>query len=184
MIPFVRNLAEYCGFSNEENKLTSLLHIKQDTNNITVGELTGVFKKVLNEQTFGDLEKSDLNVKELIYSEATRIAGLQDVGADLEKKVVLSIAIRLIAEEFVILSIADDAWVAEISSNQTAKLISRYKEVFASDGAQQANIKLLEQVNLMTPENIHLNSFMFEPILDMSAEHLARLHTDVSQLGN
>ena len=138
----------------------------------------------MNEQSFGDLEESDQNVKEWICSEATRIAGLEDVGADLEKKVVLSIAIRLIAEEFVISSIADDAWVAEISSNQTAKLISRFKEVFASDMAQQANIKLLEQVNLMTPENIHLNSFMFEPILDMSAEHLARLHTDISQLGN
>jgi len=39
----------------------------------------------------------------------------------------------------------------------------------------------MDRVNLMTPENIHLNSFMYEPILDMSAEHLARLHNDLTE---
>ena len=41
------------------------------------------------------------------------------------------------------------------------------------------SIALIEQVNLMTPENIHLNSFMYEPILDMAPEHLKRLYVDV-----
>jgi len=34
----------------------------------------------------------------------------------------------------------------------------------------------------MTPENIHLNSFMYEPILDMSNEYLKQLYSDVSRL--
>jgi len=34
----------------------------------------------------------------------------------------------------------------------------------------------------MTPENIHLNSFMYEPILDMSAQHLYQLYTKVEAL--
>jgi hypothetical protein len=34
----------------------------------------------------------------------------------------------------------------------------------------------------MTPENIHLNSFMYEPIVDMSDESLRKLYTDVSAL--
>ena len=37
----------------------------------------------------------------------------------------------------------------------------------------------MERVNLMTPENIHLNSFMYEPILDMSADHLVNLYNDI-----
>jgi hypothetical protein len=36
----------------------------------------------------------------------------------------------------------------------------------------------------MTPENIHLNSFMYEPILDMSAQHLYQLYTKVELCGN
>ena len=31
----------------------------------------------------------------------------------------------------------------------------------------------------MTPENIHLNSFMYEPIVDMSNDHLKRLYERV-----
>jgi len=34
----------------------------------------------------------------------------------------------------------------------------------------------------MTPENIHINSFMYEPILDMSNEHLKQLYKNVSSL--
>ena len=48
-----------------------------------------------------------------------------------------------------------------------------------SMATEQENIKLLERVNLMTPENIHLNSFMYEPILDMSDEHLKNLYSEV-----
>ena len=35
---------------------------------------------------------------------------------------------------------------------------------------------------LMTPENIHLNAFMYEPILDMSDEHLKKLYGEISGL--
>lgn len=34
----------------------------------------------------------------------------------------------------------------------------------------------------MTPENIHLNSFMYEPILDMANEHLKELYRKISNL--
>lgn len=43
-------------------------------------------------------------------------------------------------------------------------------------------IMVLSQVNLMTPENIHLNSFMYEPILDMSALHLYDLYGKIKAL--
>ena len=44
-------------------------------------------------------------------------------------------------------------------------------------------IRAIDGVVLMTPENIHVNSFMYEPILDMSDEHLVRLLEDVDALG-
>ncbi|WP_221898632.1 hypothetical protein [Bathymodiolus japonicus methanotrophic gill symbiont] len=44
------------------------------------------------------------------------------------------------------------------------------------------DIKIIEQVNLMAPENIHINSFMFEPLLDMSGEHLSRLYEKIERL--
>ena len=34
----------------------------------------------------------------------------------------------------------------------------------------------------MTPENIHLNSFMYEPIMDMDISELIRLYHQVKEL--
>jgi hypothetical protein len=34
----------------------------------------------------------------------------------------------------------------------------------------------------MTPENIHVNSFMYEPIVDMSDDNLRKLCVDVTNL--
>lgn len=34
----------------------------------------------------------------------------------------------------------------------------------------------------MTPENIHLNSFMYEPLIDMSVRYLINLYNDCKAL--
>ena len=72
--------------------------------------------------------------------------------------------------------INDAAWLADIDTNQTPFLLKRYKTDFP---AELANIAIIQRVLLMTPENIHLNSFMYEPILDMSDQHLRRLYSEV-----
>ena len=41
---------------------------------------------------------------------------------------------------------------------------------------------ILDRVTMMTSENIHLNNFMFEPIIDMSSENLKRLYKEVKSL--
>ena len=35
---------------------------------------------------------------------------------------------------------------------------------------------------MITPENIHINSFMYEPLLDMSCEHLKTLYIELKTL--
>ena len=75
--------------------------------------------------------------------------------------------------------IADPAFAASITNNQTYELVKRFRQQFATDGSA---ISVLERVSLMTPENIHLNSFMYEPLIDMSDEHLSRLCQDVVNL--
>jgi len=72
----------------------------------------------------------------------------------LENKIVLSIAIRLIAEDYMIFKISDTDAISEIGSFQTRKLYELFKE----ENNNNPIISTLEQVNLMTPENIHMNS--------------------------
>lgn len=172
-IPFLRNLAEFSGDDASFNRLTSLLHVKADTGTITVGDLEGLIKGILKDQTALSLNNPSGKVIGLIRQVASTIAGNATNNHALENKVVLSIAIRLRAEELMIGRISDAAFVAGITSNQTIKLIKRFKADFPNE---KEAIQLFEQVNLMTPENIHLNSFMYEPILDMAADHLKKLY--------
>ena len=86
---------------------------------------------------------------------------------------------RIAAEKFMVEKINDAEFVASIESNQTPKLFTKFKELFSDDINQ---IETIQRVILMTPESIHLNSFMYEPILDMSDEHLKMLYSDIKGL--
>lgn len=178
-IPFVRNIAEYSGFTANFIKLTSLLHIKDDTQNITVADLETIFKQVLIDKATLVLSNHVKKVIDLIFETADKILADMAEVIELENKVALAMAIRLKAELFMITKIADAVFWKAITKNQTQVLYKKFVEKFPGE---TESIKLLEDVNLMTPENIHLNSFMYEPILDMSNDHLKQLYAAVSKL--
>jgi hypothetical protein len=180
LIPFVRNLTEYTsGDSNNSHyeTLTELLHIKTNTTNITHQDLTTIFGNIVPLITpIQDARK----VIDTVYICADKIAQeTVHTEVNLEKKIVLSIATRLKAEEFMIGKINDPTKVNEITGNQTIKLFEIFKSTFSNE---QTNIESLDKVNLMTAENIHLNSFMYEPLLDMSDSHLKSLYLEIKNL--
>ncbi|WP_110643458.1 hypothetical protein [Salinicola sp. CPA57] len=178
-IPFVRNLAEYCGHDNDYQVLTSLLHIKKGTGTITLDDLCQIYKKILTGKTELILSPPDRPVIDVILQEADSISVEDGEHVELEKKIVLSIAIRLLAERHMISRINNQAWVDGITKNQTIELLNEYAR---AEAGTLEEIEKLDQVNLMTPENIHLNSFMYEPILDMGSSHLKALYFDMKAL--
>jgi len=178
-IPFVRNLAEYCGLDAEFLKLTSLLHIKTDTDALTLDELCTIYKKLLADKQQLALNPPGKLVINVINEEAESVFNQEEEAVELEGKIVLSIAIRLLAERHMIRTINDAAYVASITETQTIKLLQEYKKL---NLGRPEDVLVLEQVNLMTPENIHLNSFMYEPILDLGIAHLKTLYSEVKLL--
>lgn len=177
-IPFIRNLVEYTRGDADPDfvKLTSLLHWKSDSPTITVKDLDVIYNK-----TFGMMNYSANQLKLVadLISEQAGVCVTAGDGINFENKIVLSIAIRLCAEKFMVAKIADAVFVNGITANQSQALLSEFTKRFAPEAE---NIQVLHRVVLMTPENIHLNSFMYEPILDMSDEHLRKLYRDVSSL--
>ena len=111
----------------------------------------------------------------------------------LENKIILAIAIRLRAEEFMKTQIQNSqttfTWkngsgsqtdfltYINTKGNQTRELFNGFKQI-----GHNEEIRKLESVNIMTPENIHLNSFMYEPLLDMDIIELQKLYNDIKQL--
>ena len=171
-IPFIRNIVEYTKGDKDQDfvKLTSLLHWKNDSASFTVGNLDTIFNSVFGGA--GSSVDSGKLVIDLIKQKAGECLHVGE-GVNFENKIVLSIAIRIAAEQFMVKKINDANFVSSIDTNQTFKLFAKFKKLFSGDTDA---IEVLQRVILMTPESIHLNSFMYEPILDMSDEHLKRLY--------
>lgn len=53
-----------------------------------------------------------------------------------------------------------------------------YKNLYPTSSC----LSVMNRINLMTPENIHINAFMYEPLIDMSIQHLVNLYKEVSDL--
>lgn len=170
-IPFLRNLAEYMKGKDDPiySDLTALLHWKNNSPAITEGRLDDIYNELFG-TSLASADPAKL-VVDSIFEEANECLAIED-STHFENKIVLSIAIRLCAERHMIRKINDPGFVTGIESNQSPKLLKKFKEISADTTA----VKSMEQVLLMTPENIHLNSFMYEPIIDMSDGHLKLLY--------
>lgn len=179
-IPFTRNLIEYTKGEEDADylKLTCLLHWKKDTDNITVGDYFDIYNRLFGTTHIGGKK----SVKELLHEQAHAISNEKNhAGLNLEDKVLLSMATRMRAEEFLILKIraqGEDKNYWCDSKKQFGTLIKEYAKLEPSSPA----LRILEKVSITVSSNIHLNSFMYEPILDLTIDHLIRLYKEVDGL--
>jgi ABC-type lipoprotein export system ATPase subunit len=178
-IPFIRNLIEFTKGDDDPRfiKLTSLLHWKLDSAAITEAQLDEIYKEMFT--AAGKSADGTRSMIDIIHEQAKLCLAAVGTGINFENKIVLSIAIRIGAEQFMVKKINDPVFLASIQSNQTQELLTKFKQLFGGDPKTAG---VLDCVLLMTPENIHLNSFMYEPIVDMSDEHLRKLYREVLAL--
>lgn len=199
LIPFLRNMIEYgtdlgiskkYKFNSDYEFLTSLLHVKYNTDEINLKMLKVLYDKYFGISKFKVEDDDSIKISEILIKTADEI---KDNDIDLENKIVLAIAIRYNAENFMINEIAKSDEIIEYKNkeinnkkileevknlkNQTRELYNFYKQI-----GDEEKLKILEEVNIMTPENIHLNSFMYEPIQDMDIYELLALYRKVKKL--
>ena len=200
LLPFVRNLIEFGvdrNISNTESDylfLTSLLHEKDDSMGITFGDIEPLFQQYAGVNQFGESVEKSATVLSKLSSVCDNIT---TEDTKLENKIVLSIGIRHEAEKYMFQQIGNYTgqlrWTknkqdnvggstefigfVHESNNQTRQQFNGFRQ-FGND----EEIKILNEVNIMTPEHIHINSFMYEPILDMDIVELHRLYQTVRNL--
>lgn len=181
-IPFIRNLIEYtCGDGAPNYKiLTALLHIKPETKEINFYRLQNIFNNELKldkQLTFANGRETE-SVYKKILELAKEISIDNRETIDLTGKIIISMAVRLLAEEYMIACLTNNGQdsLEPIFDNQTGTLLKRYKAKFPD---KTHPISVLNRVLLMSSENIHLNSFMFEPLIDISIRSLIALYGEV-----
>lgn len=183
-IPFTRNLIEYTTPDHSANanykRLTSLLHWKADTDQITVGEYISIYNQVFNTNHDATSQEKAIDI---LYAEAQSICSqASHTGLNLEDKVILSIASRMKGEKFLTDKLrtqkSDPVYWYPGTSDQFRGLLEEYKPIATNAG----DVLTLEKVGVTVNSNIHLNSFMYEPILDLTIEHLIDLYSEVDSL--
>ncbi|RKV25080.1 hypothetical protein DD741_07460 [Helicobacter pylori] len=177
LIPFVRNLIEYTSSQIDKDsnyiKLTSCLHMKKDTKNIQIQDISEIFDSVFDkERKKKKIEKYNSKLYfQAIYDIAEEIYNDKDRNhIELQNKIILSMAIRLKAEEWMLNKLNKLNQEFKSEKNQTRELYDATKKELSDDEK-----RIIQKVLMITPENIHINSFMFEPILDTPLDHLCTL---------
>ncbi len=200
LIPFVRNLIEF-GRDQDVSQtgsdflfLTALLHKKLNSQLITFGQILPLYQVYNGITTFQPEVQLADSVLDSLYSVCDELTVADTL---LENKIVLAMAIRHRAEEYMLQQInqfhgriswkirrqnysgtSSDFLTAVASmTNQTRELLNGYKQFGEPD-----SIAVLNEVSIMTPENIHLNSFMYEPLLDMDVIELLDLYNRIKNL--
>ncbi len=200
MIPFARNLIEYGRDDNVSQAqsdylfLTSLLHKKEETSNITFSQLLDIYSHYLGVNGF----EEDIDLSQGVVDELLLICdSITPADVFLENKVILAVGIRHLSEKFMISKIRNCTLTLTWKARKTNKVGN--SQQFMNDLASMKNqtreiynvfcqignpleISIFNEVNIMTPENIHLNSFMYEPILDMDIDALLDLYVRVKNL--
>ncbi|MEA4986411.1 hypothetical protein SDC9_41272 [bioreactor metagenome] len=180
IIPFLRNIIEYTEESTSANYglLTSCLHMKSNTNSIKCSDILTLIHSTFPSTNTQNIGFGAKLIKDFVYETADLIEQENPISEILlENKITLSIAIRFKAEEYMLNKIPNSSSLV-ISSNQTSELLNHFKAI----NNDKSIITILERVNLMTPENIHVNAFMYEPLIDISVFHLVDLYKKVKQL--
>lgn len=176
LIPFVRNLIEYTKKSKDPDylTLTSCLHLKKERP--TVDLISRIFQRTLE---IDYLHGINTSVIELIFEVVNHFASRQNVtkADELLEKLVFAIAIRLKLEKIIIKTLGDELTLKDIETNQTRALINMLKTKHNDLFIKYHNV--INKVCIMTPEYIHVNSFLYEPLIDTSKEHLINLWKEI-----
>lgn len=178
LIPFVRNIIEYTDSNKCDDAvtLTRCLHVKELSQNIIIDDIIEIYKNRLIKLSDRDFDiEGSVKVHEYIFEIADKIVSEENIDEIiLENKIVLSIACRLKAELYMINKLPSSNR-DKLNSNQTRELSKKYLIEYPNSSKKE----LIDKINLMTPENIHLNSFMYEPLIDMSVYHLKDLYNSI-----
>jgi len=169
-IPLVRNLIEYWRGTDDESysDLTKTLH-KKDTK-LTVTECS----VIINSNLETDINYIDeISTYKYIIKACDEIVWLWTIELPLEQKICLTIWMRLLAETIM----RDKHWWTEHEWNQIFKLYTETTDLLSDE-----EDKYISKIMIYTPESIHLNAFMFEPIVDMWSQKLIDIYTKIKNL--
>lgn len=178
-IPFFRNMFEYREDNADNNPssaymfLTCCLHLKENPKKTDEIMLSDIFAMEFPNKSY---KMNDERYIDVLCRIAEDIVAETGVDLKLEDKFVLSIYCRLKVEMYMKRNFPTEC--IESSKNQAREWFDNVKDKL------EASAKgIIERTLMISPAAIHLNSFMYEPLIDISGWELVDLYNDIKTLG-
>lgn len=174
-LPYAREIASY---NKKEDEFLKLFHIKVGTKRIKNKSVICKINKVLK---LNIANPSDIDIEKKFYDslieESNKICSdVRNLNMfELKNKIVLSLTIRLMLEDILLRNLKISV-TKSITTNQTTHLIK-----IQVDNMNDTFKKLVEEIKVNIPEFIHLNAFMYEPLVDVSPYKLIILFNELSK---
>lgn len=167
-IPYLREIKTI--LLEDTKTLDSCLHYKENTSKLQIKDILLQFPS--NAIKSLKIDENDIYMEKL-FEIADSLSGFDDF--DIVKKTILSLSCRLLIERKIIAN--NFNLLTNINTNQTAQLLDLYGEKLFPNVK-----KYLEAVQLSTPEFIHANAFMYEPLIDINGKYLFELYNQIKKI--
>lgn len=178
MIPFSRNIVEFQHDKSHDDykELTRALHILD--NEVTVGHIQQYLQTIVK-VTDTPFDES-LNIHKAIIMYAKEVAADASDGFSLKDNLVLAIGTRLCIERYIISKIAEEYYRNAVSKERdlTRKLLILYSNN-CSDPNKQTYLKMFNKAAAIVDGTIHINSFMYEPLVDVGTWEMKKMFNEI-----
>ena len=167
-IPALRNILDM--LDRENTKILSFIHYKPNTEELTMQDLKKEFDVVIKKPTIEtDNGKYLKRLSEIIteYSESN--------DDSLSFKLILSITIRICTEKFLMKKL-NNSKACNIS-----KMFKKCNELKLLDNSEKT---FIDKILLIVNDYIHLNAFMYEPLMDIDVSELIDLYKEINKVLN
>lgn len=149
--------------------LSSVLHGRPNGRGVTFDDLSGCYMKQIGcDALAGDERK----VQTVLIDTCNQIVNNTE-SLVLHDKIVLSIGIRTLVERYIHAAFALHG-IESSGVNTLGRLISEFKKKLPGEYSIQADC--MDQATLIVPENIHVNGFMYEPLVDIGSQRFVSLY--------
>ena len=185
LIACLRSIMELKGTNGENlKKLTKMLHLQGGSNDIKFNDLESIYKEeeggknlILEKECKNSIEGKSMY--EFIIEVCKKIEDKNIKEDNLFDKIVFSIGIRLCVEKFIINKFE---LKLEKIENTEKEIWQKYSDNTFWEEADENKRKIFNKARISTTDYIHINTFMYEPLIDQPAENLKELFKNASNL--
>ncbi|MCQ2814969.1 MAG: hypothetical protein MJ227_01590 [Bacilli bacterium] len=177
-IPFLRNLVQLQSGNDDDDYtiLTKFLHYNENLESANISELYDVLDRNHVVHSFDDFNYLQ-KLKEITYGIITD----DNINeTDLLEKVILGIFIRIYSDKIMFKKNTEIFGTKPEMDNVYNPSRVLYEKI--KNSLDENLLKVIQTALIVSPSFIHVNSFMFEPLIDVGTERLKETASEIMNL--